>query len=175
MNRSGSAEFVNLRGNVMAETELKDRPDGIDSRVGRRIRERRKQLGMSQSRLAASVWVSYQQLQKYEQGTNQVTASRLAAIAAALDVPPGYFFVTGVPDHTQSRPHALDLTCLAAAQAASEAVSELVRVTREGTPVAVDGVLARLLDAARVVAELESRPQEAELLVAIHRWNAEHA
>lgn len=36
-------------------------------------------------------------------------------------------------------------------------------------------VLARLVEAARVVAELESRPQDNELLVAIHRWNAEHA
>jgi hypothetical protein len=119
--------------------------------------------------------VSYQQLQNYAHGDNQVAAARLAAISAPLEVPPGYFFVTGVPDQTQSRPHAFEPACLAAAQAASEAASELVRVTREGTPVPVDGVLARLLDAARVVAELGSRPQEAELLVAIHRWNAEHA
>jgi transcriptional regulator with XRE-family HTH domain len=159
----------------MAEAELKDGPDGIDARVGRKIRGRRKQLGVSQPRLAASIGVSYQQLQKYEHGVNQVAPSRLAAIAAALDVSPGYFFATGAPDHIDSGPQALDLTCLAAAQAASEAASELVRVTREGTPVPVDGVLARLVDAARIVAELKSRPQDTELLVAIHRWNAEHA
>ena len=159
----------------MAETELKDRPEGVDSRVGRRIRERRRQLGISQVQLAATIGVSYQQLQKYEQGTNQVAAARLAAIAAALAVPPGHFFVTGPPDQVQSGPHALDLVCLAAAQAASEAVSELVRVTREGVPVPVGGVLARLMEAARLVVELKSRPQDTELLVAIHRWNAEHA
>jgi transcriptional regulator with XRE-family HTH domain len=126
-------------------------------------------------RLAALIGVSYQQLQKYEQGVNRVAAPRLAATAAALDVPPGYFFATGSPDHIDSGPQALDLTCLAAAQAASEAASELVRVTREGTPVPIGGVLARLVDAARIVAELKSRPQDTELLVAIHRWNAEHA
>lgn len=159
----------------MAEAELKDRTDGIDVRVGRRIRERRKPLGISQPRLATSIGVSYQQLQEYEQGANQVAASRLAAISAALDVPPGYFFTTGAPDHIESGSQALDLTCLAAAQAASEAASELVRVTREGTPLSVGVVLARLVDAARIVAELKSRPQDTELLVAIHRWNAEHA
>lgn len=158
----------------MAETDLTDAPEGIDTVVGRRIRERRRQLGISQVRLASSIGVSHQQLQKYEQGSNRVAAARLAAIAAALDVPPGYFFVTGVPDPTQSRPHALDLACLAAAQAASEAASDLVRVIREGTLVPVDVVLARLVEATRVVAELESRPKDAELLVAIHRWTAEH-
>ena len=159
----------------MAEAGSKGEADGIDALVGRRIRERRRHLGISQIQLAATIGVSYQQLQKYEHGDNRVAAPRLAAISAALDVPPGYFFVTGVPDETQSRPHAFELACLAAAQAAGEAAIELVRATREGTPVPVDGVLARLVEAVRVVAELESRPEEAELLVAIHRWNAEHA
>lgn len=153
----------------MPEAGSKGEANGIDACVGRRVRERRKHLGLSQVQLAAAIGVSFQQLQKYEHGTNRLAASRLAATAVALDVPPGYFFVTGVPDQTQSRPHAVELACLAAAQAASEAASELVRVAREGTPVPVDGVLARLVDAARVVAELESRPQEAELLGAMHR------
>jgi transcriptional regulator with XRE-family HTH domain len=157
-------------GNVITEADLTDAPEGIDALVGRRIRERRRHLGISQIQLAATIGVSYQQLQKYEQGSNRVAAPRLAAISAALDVPPGYFFVTGTPDDTHSKPHAFDLTCLAAAQAASEAASELVRVTRQGTPV----MLARLVAAARAVAELESRPQEAELLMVIHRWDAEH-
>jgi transcriptional regulator with XRE-family HTH domain len=159
----------------MPDIKSKDGPDGIDIRVGRRIRERRKQLGISQIQLAAAIGISYQQLQKYEKGINRVAGSRLAAIAAALDVTPDYFFATGGSDHIVSGPQALDLTCLAAAQAASEAASELVRVTREGKPVPVGRVLAHLMDAARVVAELESRPRDTELLVAIHRWNSEHA
>ena len=159
----------------MAEAGSTGEAEGTDARVGRRIRERRRQLGISQVQLAAAIGLSYQQLQKYERGLNRLAASRLAATAAVLDVPPGYFFVTGVPDHTQSRPHAFELACLSAAQAASEAASELVRATREDTPVPIDGVLTRLVDAARLVAELESRPQEAELLGAIHRWKADHA
>jgi hypothetical protein len=84
----------------------------------------------------------------------------LAAIAAALDVPPGYFFATSTSDSTQSRPLELDLVCLAAAQSVGEAVNELVRVTRERQPVPVRVVLARLVEAAGVVAEFESSPQE---------------
>lgn len=169
------AKKPRFEGNVMADADVKDRPDSIDLRVGQRIRERRRQLRISQVQLAGSIGVSYRQLQKYEQGLNRLAASRLAATAAALDVAPGYFFATSAPDSTQPRPHELDLACLAAAQSAGEAASELVRVTREGQPVPVCVVLARLLEAVRVVAELESRPQDNELLVAINRWNAEHA
>ena len=64
----------------------------VDHHVGRRIRERRKALGMSQETLADALGISYQQAQKYEVGINRVAASRLWNIAKALEVDIGYFF-----------------------------------------------------------------------------------
>lgn len=64
----------------------------IDNHVGVRVRMRRAQLGMSQEALARAVGVSFQQVQKYERGTNRIGASRLHQIAEALRVPITYFY-----------------------------------------------------------------------------------
>ncbi len=64
----------------------------VDDHVGRRVRERRREIGMSQGKLGNALGVSFQQIQKYEVGTDRVTASRLWALAKALDVDVGYFF-----------------------------------------------------------------------------------
>jgi transcriptional regulator with XRE-family HTH domain len=67
-------------------------PQDIDVAVGARIRIRRKQLGVSQADLADGIGVSFQQVQKYERGTNRVSASMLAAIAAVLQCSPASLF-----------------------------------------------------------------------------------
>ena len=59
----------------------------IDVNVGRRMRQRRWMLGMTQQQLAQNVGIKFQQIQKYESGMNRVSASRLYEIAVALDVP----------------------------------------------------------------------------------------
>ena len=64
----------------------------VDQHVGQRIRQRRWQLGMTQTQLAQSVGIRFQQIQKYETGANRVSASRLWGIAEALDVPVSHFF-----------------------------------------------------------------------------------
>jgi transcriptional regulator with XRE-family HTH domain len=64
---------------------MKKSPDPIDTEVGRRIRLRRTQLGMSQEALGERVGVTFQQVQKYEKGANRVGASRLVHIAHVLD------------------------------------------------------------------------------------------
>ncbi len=64
----------------------------VDGHVGRRVRERRNALGMSQETLADALGISYQQIQKYEVGADRVMASRLWDIAEALEVDVGYFF-----------------------------------------------------------------------------------
>ncbi len=66
--------------------------NGIDCTVGKRIRQRRKSLGLSQTELAVRIGVKFQQVQKYETGVNRVAASRLWNIAEALSVPITYFF-----------------------------------------------------------------------------------
>src|SRR5271154_6529737 len=64
----------------------------IDLHLGKRLRRRRRLLGLTQQQLAAVVGVRFQQIQKYECGANKISSARLWAIAAALDVPVGYFF-----------------------------------------------------------------------------------
>jgi transcriptional regulator with XRE-family HTH domain len=64
-------------------------PDPIDVAVGTRIRAHRKAADMSQSKLAEAVGMTFQQIQKYERGTNRVSASVLVHIAAALDTTAG--------------------------------------------------------------------------------------
>lgn len=67
-------------------------PHAVDAFVGQRMRHRRWMVGMTQQELAGRVGVKFQQIQKYEVGTNRVSASRLWNIAAALDVPVAFFF-----------------------------------------------------------------------------------
>lgn len=71
---------------------MRKAPDAIDRHVGARIRLRRNMLGVSQEKLAEGLGLTFQQVQKYEKGTNRVGASRLQHIAAILDTPINYFF-----------------------------------------------------------------------------------
>ena len=66
--------------------------NSVDVHVGGRIRMRRTLLGMSQSTLAKSTGVSFQQVQKYERGTNRIPASRLHQLSLALNSPLSFFF-----------------------------------------------------------------------------------
>jgi transcriptional regulator with XRE-family HTH domain len=66
--------------------------DEIDFHLGRRMRRRRRLMGLTQQQLAESCGVRFQQIQKYECGANRVSAARLWRIASALEVPVGYFF-----------------------------------------------------------------------------------
>ena len=67
-------------------------PNPIDVEVGKRIRVFRQQAGLSQTQLGAALKLTFQQVQKYEKGTNRIGASRLQQISRTLDVPPAFFF-----------------------------------------------------------------------------------
>lgn len=67
-------------------------PHPVDLHVGRRIRDRRVIIGLSQEKLARAIGVTFQQVQKYERGVNRLGASRLFETATALGVPISYFF-----------------------------------------------------------------------------------
>jgi transcriptional regulator with XRE-family HTH domain len=77
-------------------------PNPVDAHVGSRIRMRRLLLGMSQEKLGESLGITFQQVQKYEKGTNRVGASRLQAISDTLAVAPSFFFegMEGAPSAT---------------------------------------------------------------------------
>jgi transcriptional regulator with XRE-family HTH domain len=70
----------------------KKSPNPIDVAVGNRIRTRRMALGLSQEKLGETLDITFQQIQKYEKGTNRVSASKLQLIAGILKVPVSYFF-----------------------------------------------------------------------------------
>ncbi len=64
----------------------------VDLHVGQKLRQRRVHMGMDQDGLARRVGVSFQQIQKYERGTNRVSASRLHDLATVLGIPISFFF-----------------------------------------------------------------------------------
>ncbi|MGE5548737.1 MAG: helix-turn-helix domain-containing protein [Solirubrobacterales bacterium] len=68
------------------------KPNPIDVHVGARVRLRRTLLGITQEKLGESLGLTFQQVQKYERGTNRIGASRLFDLSRVLDVPVGYFF-----------------------------------------------------------------------------------
>ncbi len=68
------------------------KPNPIDTHVGSRVRLRRMVLGMSQEKLGSLLGLTFQQVQKYEKGTNRIGASRLFRLAEVLDVPVSFFY-----------------------------------------------------------------------------------
>jgi transcriptional regulator with XRE-family HTH domain len=80
----------------------KNPPNPVDKHVGSRVRMRRVMLGMSQEKLGRALGITFQQVQKYEKGTNRIGASRLQHIARVLQVPVAFFF-EDVPS-AQERP-----------------------------------------------------------------------
>src|SRR4051812_40316367 len=75
----------------------KKTPNPTDKHVGSRVRMRRMMLGMSQEKLGDALSLTFQQIQKYEKGTNRIGASRLQQIAQSLQVPVSFFF-EGAPE-----------------------------------------------------------------------------
>jgi transcriptional regulator with XRE-family HTH domain len=70
-------------------------PNPTDKHVGARVRMRRMMLGMSQEKLGDALGLTFQQVQKYEKGSNRIGASRLQHIAQILQVPVAFFFDGG--------------------------------------------------------------------------------
>ena len=73
------------------------RATAVDAHVGGRVRTRRTLLGLSQEKLADALGLTFQQVQKYETGSNRIGASRLYHLSKILDVPVSYFY-EGMPD-----------------------------------------------------------------------------
>ena len=104
---------------MAAETKEKPRrklrrtrgkPTEVDLVVGQRVRQRRQLLGLSQTKLADALNVTFQQVQKYERGSNRVGAGRLYQLSRVLDVPVNYFFDTIEGENGRSSSAPQDLT-----------------------------------------------------------------
>jgi len=76
----------------MSRRPPRNTPDPIDKHVGARVRARRAGMRISQSKLGDAIGVTFQQVQKYENGANRIGASNLYKIARELSVDVGYFF-----------------------------------------------------------------------------------
>ena len=68
------------------------KPNHIDYRIGKRLRQRRNALGISMAALGLIIGVEHQQIQKYEAAKNRISAAQLYELANAMEVPIGWFF-----------------------------------------------------------------------------------
>jgi transcriptional regulator with XRE-family HTH domain len=84
-------DAVDMRLHVNIST-VKRSPHATDRHVGHRVRMRRMMQGMTQEKLGNALGLSFQQVQKYEKGTNRIGASRLQHIASIQQVPISFFF-----------------------------------------------------------------------------------
>jgi transcriptional regulator with XRE-family HTH domain len=76
--------------------------DQIDIHLGRRLRRRRRILGLTQQQLAGACGIRFQQIQKYECAANRMSAARLFQLAEVLEVPVSYFY-EGLSPHLPAR------------------------------------------------------------------------
>lgn len=113
----------------------------VDVHVGKRIRQRRWMIGITQQQLADSVGIKFQQIQKYETGMNRVSASRLWDISRTLGVEIGFFF-DGLETQVPSAGEEPDVL-------ASKEAMELVRAFHT----IPEMQRRRLLDLARVLSD----------------------
>jgi transcriptional regulator with XRE-family HTH domain len=135
---------------------MRDTPHPTDVRVGKLLRERRMLLGMSQEHLGALLGVTYQQVQKYERGTNRIGSSRLHDLCRVLAVPVSYFFdevgsAPGLAEGAAAFEH--EPAPAAAAPDGREALELMRAYARIGDP----EVRRRLLELARALGEAAYR------------------
>src|ERR1700722_12993428 len=86
-SRKSTGEAKNGEDNMSGRS-----PDPVDKHVGSRVRMRRLMLGLSQGKLADQLELTFQQVQKYEKGSNRIGAGRLHQLSHILDVPVSFFF-----------------------------------------------------------------------------------
>src|SRR4051794_34996027 len=89
---------------AVPRTAMDGKPNPIDVHVGARVRLRRTLLGMSQERLGEALGLTFQQVQKYERGTNRIGASRLFDLSRVLEVPVSFFFEEMLADVAERSP-----------------------------------------------------------------------
>ncbi len=131
-------------------------PKPVDEHVGKRVRLRRTLLGMSQEKLGHAVGLTFQQIQKYERGTNRIGSSRLYQFSQVLDVPVSFFFDDMSPEVSGERPGPGEKTgeTFATDKLAKRETLELVRAYYRITDPAVR---KRLFDLTKAIAGVSGR------------------
>jgi transcriptional regulator with XRE-family HTH domain len=146
--------LISIQGGFLL---MKRAPNPVDQHVGSRVRMRRVLLGMSQEKLAEALGLTFQQVQKYEKGTNRIGASRLQEISNTLQVTPSFFF-EGLNGHMPVPANGF------AEEASAKSVTDFV-VTAEGlqlnkafTQIADPKVRRRIIDLVIAVAGSQALP-----------------
>lgn len=128
-------------------------PNPVDVHVGLRIRLRRKELGVSQEKLAEAIGLTFQQVQKYERAANRVSASKLYEVARALDTSTAYFFEGLTDAHIRT-----------AAEPGGQSQMQAFLLTAEGVELATtfpkirpSRVRRRILDLVRAMVDDETQ------------------
>ena len=123
-------------------------PHPTDVHVGRRLRQQRSLLGMSQEKLGEAVELTFQQIQKYERGANRISASRLHQFATVLKIPVTFFF-EGLDGEPETPPAADDKMCK----------RETLELVRAYYNISSPNMRKRLLDLTRSIADESERPR----------------
>lgn len=135
------------------QQEIQPSAHQVDVHVGMRMRLRRRAIDLTQHALAEKVGVTFQQIQKYEQGKNRMSAGTLWAAAAALNVPIGYFFDglgSDAPDVTEAELRAVYAFLMA---------PEGIEVAQAYTSIRSTRLKRRLLELMRDLSALADEPQ----------------
>lgn len=138
----------------MINKENKKKPNPTDVHVGSRIRLRRNMLGMSQEKLGENLGITFQQIQKYEKGTNRVGASRLQAISEILGVPVAFLF-EDAPGHDGSTPKGFADDGSAAFAVDFCTSAEGLQLNRAFVKISDSRVRRRIIDLVKVLAKEE--------------------
>lgn len=130
---------------------LKKVPNPIDRHVGSRVRMRRMLAGVSQEKLGDGLGLTFQQVQKYEKGSNRISASRLQQIAQLLDVPVAFFF-EGAPAGTVAQAEQIGIS-VSDGISGFLATAEGVQLAKAFAAIKNGRVRRRLIDLAEALAD----------------------
>jgi transcriptional regulator with XRE-family HTH domain len=135
----------------------KKAPNPTDKHVGSRVRMRRMMLGMSQEKLGDALGLTFQQVQKYEKGTNRIGASRLQQIAQILQVPVAFFFEGAPAAQTIGRHEGLSEAPSPAYVSDFLATSDGLALTKAFMRISDSKLRRRIVDLVEQIAASEKR------------------
>jgi transcriptional regulator with XRE-family HTH domain len=135
----------------------KKAPNPTDKHVGSRVRMRRMMLGMSQEKLGDALGLTFQQVQKYEKGTNRIGASRLQQISHILQVPVSFFFEGAPAAHTLAKTDAMGEAPSPAYVSDFLATSDGLALTKAFMKIDDSKLRRRIVDLVEQIASREKR------------------
>ena len=145
--------LISIQGGFL----MKRAPNPVDQHVGSRVRMRRVLLGMSQEKLAESLGLTFQQVQKYEKGTNRIGASRLQEISNTLQVAPSFFF-EGLNSHAPAQNSGFAEEASARSITNFVITAEGLRLNKAFTQITDPKVRRRIIDLVIAVAGSQAMP-----------------